>query len=318
MAKILVTGAAGFVGSRLSLKLVERGDQVVGIDNLNDYYSTAQKRRNLDELARFPGFEFSQTDFCDVAALQAVFTAHQFSAVAHIGAMASVRYSVKNPSIYAAVNVQGSVNLLEAARLQGPVHMLLASTGSVYGQSTPVPFKESAAADRPLAAYPASKRAMELFGHSYAHIFGMPVTVLRFFNVYGPHGRPDMMPWQWTLDILAERELTLFDGGALKRDWTYIDDIIAGFLSALESPSGYRVYNLGCGNPVENSEFVRTLESILDKTAKIKAVPAPASEPKITFADITLAGQQLGYKPVVQVREGLERFIAWLKACGSI
>ncbi len=313
MAKILVTGAAGFIGSRLSLKLLQRGDEVVGIDNLNDYYAVEHKHRNLLALKAQKRFTFTPCDFCDAAAVTQLFHQHQFSAVAHIGAMASVRYSVKNPAMYSSVNVHGSVNLFEAARRQGPVHMLLASTGSVYGQSTPIPFSESAPADRPLAAYPASKRAMEIFGHSYGHIFGMPVTVLRFFNVYGPHGRPDMMPWQWTLDILAGRKLTLFDDGRLKRDWTYIDDILSGFLSALDSPKGYRIFNLGCGNPVENTEFVKTLETILGKSAHIHSVPAPASEPKITYADISLARQELGYEPKVHVHEGLERFIAWLK-----
>ncbi len=313
MAKLLVTGAAGFIGSRLSLKLLQRGDEIVGIDNLNDYYAVEHKRRNLLALEQQSCFTFAACDFCDAKAVNQLFDAHKFSAVAHIGAMASVRYSVKNPSLYSTVNVHGSVNLFEAARRQGAVHMLLASTGSVYGQSTPVPFSESAPADRPLAAYPASKRAMEIFGHSYSHIFSMPVTVLRFFNVYGPHGRPDMMPWQWTQDILAERELTLFDGGKLKRDWTYIDDIIDGFLAALDTPKGYRIFNLGCGNPVENTEFVKTLEKILGKSARIHAVPAPASEPKITYADISLARRELGYEPKVHVHEGLKRFITWLK-----
>ncbi len=313
MAKILVTGAAGFIGSRLSLKLLQRGDEIVGMDNLNDYYAVEHKRRNLHALEQHSRFSFAACDFCDAPAVNRLFDDHQFSAVAHIGAMASVRYSVKNPSLYSTVNVHGSVNLFEAARRQGPVHMLLASTGSVYGQSTPVPFSESAPADRPLAAYPASKRAMEIFGHSYSHIFSMPVTVLRFFNVYGPHGRPDMMPWQWTLDILAGRELTLFDGGKLKRDWTFIDDIIDGFLAALDTPKGYRIFNLGCGNPVENTEFVKTLEKILGKSARIHPVPAPASEPKITYADISLARRELGYEPKVHVHEGLQRFIVWLK-----
>jgi len=313
MAKILVTGVAGFIGSQLSVKLLQRGDEVVGIDNLNDYYAAEHKQRNLKALKQHPQFTFVHCDFCDATAVNHVFDHHRFSAVAHIGAMASVRYSVKNPAVYSTVNVHGTVNLFEAARQQGAMHMLLASTGSVYGQSTPVPFAESAPADRPLAAYPASKRAMEIFGHSYSHIFAMPVTVLRFFNVYGPHGRPDMMPWQWTLDILSGRELTLFDGGKLKRDWTYIDDILGGFLSALDTPKGYRIFNLGCGNPVENTEFVKTLEKILGKPARIHAVPAPASEPKITYADISLARRELGYEPKVNVAEGLERFIDWLR-----
>ncbi len=311
--RVFITGCAGFIASRLAKALLARGDQVVGIDNLNDYYPLEHKRRNLSDLTGTPGFSFVQMDICNYEGLTALFDQHRFDAVAHIAAMASVRYSVAHPLLYGSVNVQGSINVLEAARLHGAPHCLLASTGSVYGRSTPVPFKETAAADMPLAAYPASKRSMELMGHSFAHLWNMPVTVLRFFNVYGPHGRPDMMPWQWTLDILAGRELTLYDAGNLKRDWTYIDDLLAGFIAALAKPNGFQIYNLGCGNPVANIDFVKTLEQLLGKPARFKNVPAPASEPPITFADITKARTELGYHPKVLAPEGLQRFIAWLR-----
>jgi UDP-glucuronate 4-epimerase len=316
MMKVLVTGAAGFIASRLSLRLLQRGDSVVGLDNLSDYYPVEHKRRNLTDLTSHSGFTFVEGDLRDADLLLRLCQQHQPAAIAHIGAMASVRYSVTNPLIYAAVNVQGTLNLLDAARQIGKPHCVLASTGSVYGQSTPVPFPETAAADRPLAPYPASKRAMELFAHSHHHVWNLPVTILRFFNVYGPHGRPDMMPWHWARQIMAGDELTLFAAGHLKRDWTYIDDILDGFIAALDSAQGYRIYNLGCGHPVENLDFVKTLEEILGKKAKCRDVPAPVSEPPITYADITKARRELGYEPKVRVPQGLERFINWMQNTG--
>ncbi|HEY3875831.1 MAG TPA: NAD-dependent epimerase/dehydratase family protein, partial [Candidatus Kapabacteria bacterium] len=221
----------------------------------------------------------------------------------------------QHPSVYGSVNVMGSLNLMEAARLTNPMpRMVMASTGSVYGANTPVPFREDAAADRPLAPYPASKRAMELLAHSHHHIFKLPITVVRFFNVYGPQGRPDMMPWQWTFDILAGKELTLYNAGKLKRDWTYIDDIVAGFVAALDKPLGFEIVNLGCGNPVENTRFVQILESLLGKKAKVIDTPTPSSEPPISFADISKAKKLLGYEPRVLVEEGLKNFIQWLRS----
>lgn len=308
---ILVTGAAGFVGSRLSRALLERGDRVVGIDNLNDYYALAHKQRHLADLLLNDRFTFAQMDLSDPTALLKLMQEHSPAAVAHLAAMAAVRYSVQHPLIYGTVNVQGSMNLLDAARQAGSLRVVLASTGSVYGASTPVPFVETAPADRPLAPYPASKRAMELMAHSYHHLFELPVTILRFFNVYGPHGRPDMMPWQWTQMILRGEPLTLYSGGRLKRDWTYIDDIVSGFIAALDRPMGYEIINLGCSNPVENIEFVRTLEKLLGRDAKIVDAPCPASEPLVTYANINKARTLLGYQPKVNVEEGLSRFIKW-------
>jgi UDP-glucuronate 4-epimerase len=311
---VFVTGVAGFVGSRLAKALLARGDGVVGLDNMNDYYPLEHKERHLSDLRDQPGFTFLHGDLRDAPMLLEAFEKHRPDAVAHLAAMAAVRYSVEHPLLYGAINVQGSVNLLDAARRTTLCRCVLAGTGSSYGANTPVPFVETAAADRPLAPYPASKRAMELFAHSYAHLWKLPVTCLRFFNVYGPHGRPDMMPWRWTLAIHRGEPITLYNGGRLKRDWTYVDDIVAGFIAALDKPFAYEVINLGCGNPVENTRFVQILEELLHRKAQVIETPAPASEPPITYADTTKAKSLLGYEPRVSIEEGLSRFVNWMRA----
>lgn len=316
--RVFVTGAAGFVGSRLSKMLLARGDEVLGLDNLNDYYPVVHKRRNLSELTGQKGFTFIEGDLRDAPGLLQMFQQHKPDAVAHLAAMAAVRYSVEHPLIYGEVNVQGSMNLLDAARQIGEPRCVLASTGSTYGKDTPAPFKETAVADRPLAPYPASKRAMEVFAHSYHHLWKLPTTILRFFNVYGPHGRPDMMPWQWSRMIHAGEPITLYGQGKLRRDWTYIDDIVAAFIAALDKELKFEIINIGCGSPVENIEFVRILEELTGKKAKIVDAPTPPSEPMVTFADISKAGQLLGYKPKVSVREGLGRFVEWMRGTGFL
>jgi UDP-glucuronate 4-epimerase len=312
--RVFVTGAAGFVGSRLAKALINRGDTVIGFDNFNDYYSVVHKDRHLVDLLPSRAFTMVKGDLRDAPLLRDLFQKHKPDAVAHLAGMAAVRYSVQYPLLYADVNVQGSVNLLDAARQIGQPTCILASTGSVYGSDTPVPFVETAAAACPLAPYPASKRAMELFAFSYAHLWKLPTTIVRFFNVYGPHGRPDMMPWQWTQKILAGEPLTLYGGGKLKRDWTYIDDILAGFIAALEKKLPNEILNLGCGCPVENLEFIEILESLLGKKAKIIDTPTPPSEPLITYADVSKARRLLGYEPKVSVSEGLKRFVEWIRA----
>jgi UDP-glucuronate 4-epimerase len=311
--KVFLTGVAGFVGSRLAKALLARGDTVVGLDNMNDYYPLVHKERHLADLRGQGGFTFVQGDLRDAPLLLELFQMHKPDAVAHLAAMAAVRYSVQHPLMYGTINVQGSVNLLDAARQVGRPRCVLASTGSSYGSNTPTPFVETAAADRPLAPYPASKRAMEVFAHSYAHLWKLPTTCLRFFNVYGPHGRPDMMPWKWALAINAGEPITLYNAGHLKRDWTYVDDIVAGFVAALDRPFDYEIINLGCSCPVENLDFVRVLENLLHRKATIIDAPCPSSEPLITYADITKAREKLGYNPRVSVEEGLSRFVSWLR-----
>jgi UDP-glucuronate 4-epimerase len=289
---------------------------VVGHDNFDPYYAREHKERHLRDLRGEKGFTFVEGDLRDAEGVAKVFAEHRPGAVAHMAALAGVRYSAKLPLVYGGVNVVGTMHVMDAVRQFGgaEVRCVLASTGSVYGTSTPVPFKEEASADRPLAPYPASKRAMELMAHCYHHLWKMPTTVVRFFNVYGPHGRPDMMPWQWTLDILSGKALTLYNGGRIKRDWTYIDDIVSGLMLALDKPMGYEVVNLGCSNPVENLKFVEVLEGLLEKKAVIEDTPTPPTEPLITYADVTKARRVLGYEPKVQVEEGLKQFVEWMRA----
>ena len=319
--RIFVTGAAGFIGSRLARALVARGDHVIGHDNFDPYYAREHKERHLRDLLPEARFTLIEGDLRDAPGLLGIFREHKPDAVAHMAAMAAVRYSMNHPLVYGEVNVQGTMNLLDAARQVGgeKVRCVLASTGSVYGTSTPVPFQEDAAADRPLAPYPASKRALELMAHCYHHLWKMPTTVVRFFNVYGPQGRPDMMPWQWTLDILSGKPLTLYNGGRVRRDWTYIDDIVSGLMLALDKRvSGFEILNLGCSDPVENLRFVEVLEGILGKKAVIVDTPTPPTEPMITYADVGKARAMLGYEPRVKVEEGLGRFVRWMRAEGIV
>jgi len=311
--KVFLTGAAGFIGSRLAKAILQRGDEVVGLDNMNDYYPLEHKQRHLNDLIPENRFSFIRADLCDAPRIRELLNQHRPDAVAHLAAMAAVRYSVQHPLMYALVNVQGTVNLLDAARQIGKPRCILASTGSTYGKDTPAPFTETASADRPLAPYPASKRAMELFAHCYHHLWKLPTTILRFFNVYGPHGRPDMMPWQWAQAIHRGQPITLYGAGKLKRDWTYIDDIVAGFLAALDKGLEYEILNLGCSQPVDNFQFVQILEELIGRKAEIIDTPTPASEPTITFADISKARKLLGYDPKITVREGLTRFIDWMR-----
>jgi UDP-glucuronate 4-epimerase len=316
--KVFVTGAAGFVGSRLSRALLDRGDEVVGFDNMNDYYPIEHKERHLADLRDDRKFTFIKGDLRDAQLLQDLFAQHKPDTVAHLGGMAAVRYSIQHPLIYGEVNVQGSLNLFEAARLNDNPLCVIASTSSVYGVTTPIPFKEDAPADRPLAPYPASKRAMELLAHSHHHLFKLPVTCVRFFNVYGPQGRPDMMPWQWSVAISKGEQIKLYNAGKMKRDWTYIDDIVAGFVAALDKPLGYEIINLGCARPIENVEFVRILEDLIGKKANVVDTPAPASEPIQTYADVSKAKRLIGYEPKVKFEEGLRRLVEWMRSEGII
>jgi len=309
--KILVTGGAGFIGSSLSERLLARGDEVIAIDNFNDYYSPARKRQNIAPFRDQANYTLYEIDFRDRAALAEIFSHHQPARIAHIGAMASVRYSVKNPHIYIETNIGGTTNLLELAQAYQVENFVFASTSSVYGQTQKVPFVETDPTDHPLAPYPASKKSGELMGHAYHNMHGLNFTALRFFNVYGPKGRPDMMPYMVTERILRGETIILFDNGQMHRDWTFIDDILSGVIAALDRPLGYEIINLGRGEPVLMSDFVQIAEEIVGQKAIIEAVPAPASEPKITYAKIDKARSLLDYDPQTSVIDGLKAFWAW-------
>ncbi len=308
---ILITGGAGFIGSTLSEVLLKRGDTVVAIDNFNDYYSPARKRANVAPLRNHPNYTLYEADFRNQATVEEIFAKHKPKKVAHIGAMASVRYSVKYPHIYIETNIGGTNNLLEAARQQNTGNFVFASTSSIYGQTDKVPFVETDSTDYPLAVYPASKKSGEVLGHAYHNMHGLNFTALRFFNVYGPKGRPDMMPYMVTERIMKQEEITLFDNGQMHRDWTYIEDIVAGVVAALDTPLGYEVINIGRGEPVLMSDFIEIAEEIVDNKAIIKVAPAPASEPKITYANVDKARQLLNYNPQTSIVDGLTNFWQW-------
>ncbi len=310
---ILVTGGAGFIGNHLAHALLTRGDTVVAIDNFNDYYDPAIKRANARRLAEHPHFTLVEADIRDRAAVDALFDAHDIRGVAHLAAMAGVRESVRQPRLYVEVNLNGTLNLLDAAQRHGTDIFVQASTSSVYGETKQIPFVETDSADRPLAAYPASKRAAELLGHTFYHLHGLNVTVLRFFNVYGPAGRPDMMPLRVMNAVLDGTEIPIFNGGDIHRDWTYVDDTVAGVIAALDHPLGYEVMNLGCGSPISLREFIEVIEQQAGRKLNTRDVPTPPSDPPITFCDNTKIRTLLGFQPQTSVRDGLVKTWEWFR-----
>jgi len=313
---ILVTGAAGFIGSHVASRLLARGDSVVGLDNLNEYYSPARKRQNLVEVAgavRGGGrFEFVEGDIRDRALLSRLFEQHQFSAVIHLAAMAGVRISVEDPWLYFDVNLTGTLNLLEAVRAQPrPANFVLASTSSVYGRSVALPFVETAAADLPLAPYATSKRAAEMLGFTYHHLHGIDFTALRFFTVYGPRGRPDMMAYKVLDSAFGGHTVPYFNGGQMHRDWTFVGDIAAGVVAAADRRLGYEVINLGRGEPVLLADFVDALTRLAGKPPRLETMPMADADVTYTYADISKARQLLGYQPEVSVDDGVRQFFEW-------
>jgi len=315
MKKILLTGAAGFIGSNTATALLQRGDVVVGVDNLNDYYDPARKQANLEEVrAEAPdaeNFIFHRTDIRDEDGIEALFAEHDFDAIVHLAAMAGVRASIEDPKLYLDVNLDGTLNLLEATQRHGQPTFVFASTSSVYGRTKVIPFIESDRADRPLAPYPASKRAAELLGHSYFHLFGQNFTALRFFTVYGPRGRPDMMAYKVLDNIFHGTEVPLYNNGQMHRDWTYVDDIVQGVVAAADRPLGYEIINLGRGQPTLLADFVRLIEEQAGQRANLIDQPMPAADMEYTYANIDRAKELLDYTPTVSVEQGVQRFWAW-------
>ena len=311
---IIVTGAAGLVGSHLSEVLLSQGRTVIGIDNLNDYYSVDQKRANLAGLVDHERFTLYETDIRDNDRVQKIFADHEPQAVAHLAAMANVRYSIGRAPLYTDVNIVGSVNLLEAAKATGVGNFVFASTSSAYGHTKQLPFLESDPSNAPLSAYPASKKAIELMGYTYHNLHQLNFTAVRFFSVYGPRARPDMMPFMITDRIQRGETITLFNAGQMKRDWTYVDDIVSGVVLAIDKPLGYEIVNLGRGEPVLMADFVTIIEELVGKQAILECPAAPSSEPEITFANIEKARTLLGYDPKTPVREGLAELWKWYQA----
>ena len=314
---IVVTGASGFVGYHVAEALLARGDTVIGLDNMNPYYDVRLKEARLDRLRVHPNFLFYQCDISDRAAVSAAFGRHgDISEIVHLAAQAGVRHSLVDPYSYVQSNVMGHLVMLEAARaIPGLRHFVYASSSSVYGANQRMPFRESDPVDTPVSLYAATKRADELMSHSYAHLFGLKQTGLRFFTVYGPWGRPDMAYYSFAQSILGGREITLYEGGTLKRDFTYIDDIVAGVIGCLAHPPEgalpARVLNIGNHQAEEVSRLVALLEDSLGRKAIVKSVPRPATDVAETYADVAEIGALTGFRPLTPLSLGIPRFASW-------
>jgi UDP-glucuronate 4-epimerase len=317
--KILVTGCAGFIGYHVAEALLARGDSVVGLDSLNDYYDVRLKQDRLDRLRGRDGFGFHHLDVSDKAAVGELVAAHaDLTGIVHLAAQAGVRHSLVDPYAYVQANVMGHLVVLEAARrLPGLRHLVYASSSSVYGANTEMPFRETDRVDRPVSLYAATKRADELMSHAYAQLFGLPQTGLRFFTVYGPWGRPDMAYFSFARAIAAGEPITLYDGGRLRRDFTYIDDIVAGVVGSLdrppEDPAVPRLLNIGNHQVEEVRELVRLLEENLGRKAIIRSAPRPSVDVEATFAAVEAIGRLTGFSPSTPLSLGIPRFVAWFR-----
>jgi UDP-glucuronate 4-epimerase len=312
--KVLVTGAAGFIGFHLTRRLLERGDTVVGVDNLNAYYDPALKKSRLEQLRKLQGFEFAQVDIADREAMEKVFGKATFDAIVNLAAQAGVRYSIENPYAYVDANVVGFMNILEGVRHHGTGNLVYASTSSVYGLNTNLPYKESENTDQPVSLYAATKKANELMAHSYSHLFKVPTTGLRFFTVYGPWGRPDMALFKFTKGILAGEPIPVFNEGKMVRDFTYIDDIVEGVVRVIDRPAPYRIFNIGNHKRVELLAYIRAIENALGMKAKLNLLPMQAGDVAATEADTSALQAATGFSPATPVEEGVKRFVDWYRA----
>jgi UDP-glucuronate 4-epimerase len=331
MAKILVTGAAGFIGSHTSQRLLARGDEVVGLDNVNDYYDPTLKESRLARLTSQPGFRFVRMELGDRAGMEALFKQERFDKVIHLAAQAGVRYSLTNPHAYVDSNLVGFMNILEGCRHHGVQHLTYASSSSVYGANTAMPFSVHQNVDHPLSLYAATKKANELMAHTYSHLYQLPTTGLRFFTVYGPWGRPDMALFLFTKAILEGKAIDVFNHGQMRRDFTYIDDIVEGVIRTSDhtaepnpawdsnapdpatSKAPYRIYNIGNNNPVELMHLISTLEQCLGRTAKKNMLPLQAGDVPATYANVDALVQDVGFQPATPIETGVARFVAWYR-----
>ena len=330
--KILVTGTAGFIGSHVAMRLLERGDEVVGIDNLNDYYDVELKKARLARFAGHPRYTHLAADLADRDAVEAAFSTHKPQRVINLAAQAGVRYAAQNPHVYVSSNVTGFLHILEGCRHPGVEHLVFASTSSVYGANRAMPFSEHSPTEHPLTLYAATKKANEQMAHSYAHLYGIPSTGLRFFTVYGPWGRPDMALFLFTKAILAGEPIKVFNHGHHKRSFTYVDDIVEGVIRTLDTVPGtnaewdamhpdpatsgvapYRIYNIGNEQPVELLRYIEVLEHCLGKKAVMELLPLQAGDVPDTEADVSELITNVGYRPVVSVEEGVAKFVEWYR-----
>jgi UDP-glucuronate 4-epimerase len=329
--KVLVTGAAGFIGFHTTRKLIERGHQVVGLDNLNDYYDVGLKLGRLELLKPLRGFSFVKLDLADREGMAALFAAERFSRVIHLAAQAGVRYSLTNPHAYVDSNVTGTVNVLEGCRHSGVGHLVFASTSSVYGMNTNMPFSPHRGVDHPLSLYASTKKAGELMAHNYAALFGLPVTVLRFFTVYGPWGRPDMALFLFARNMLAGKAIDVFNHGRHKRDFTFVEDIAEGVVRASDrvaapnpdwdpahpdpasSRAPFRVYNIGNNRPVELLRYIEVLEDCLGVKAERNLLPLQPGDVPDTYADVEDLVRDVGYRPSTSVEDGVRQFVDWYR-----
>ena len=334
--KVLVTGAAGFIGHNLSQVLLKRGDQVVGLDNLNDYYDVELKKARLASLTEHGGFQFAKLDLADRAGMERLFARHGFNRVVNLAAQAGVRYSIENPRAYVDSNLVGFINLLEGCRHHAIEHLVYASSSSVYGANTRMPFSIHHNVDHPLSLYAASKKANELMAHTYSNLYRLPTTGLRFFTVYGPWGRPDMALFLFTQKILKGEPIDVFNYGAHRRDFTYVDDIVEGVVRVLDSVatanpawSGatpdpgssnapYRIYNIGNNEPVELMRYIEVLENCLGQTAEKNLLPLQPGDVPDTYADVGDLMRDLGYAPSTPVETGVRRFVEWYRQYYSV
>lgn len=327
--KILVTGVAGFIGCEAALRLLERGDEVVGIDNLNDYYEVALKEARLARLDGRPGFRFVRLDIADRKGVADLFSTEKFDRVVHMAAQAGVRYSIENPHAYADSNMLGFLNILEGCRHNSVQHLVYASSSSVYGGNCKMPFSEHDSVDHPVSLYAATKKANELMAHTYSHLYKLPTTGLRFFTVYGPWGRPDMAPFLFANSILSGKTLKIFNHGEMKRDFTYIDDIVDGVIKVLDkivsdsaaydsmqvgaatNNAPYRIFNIGNESPIGLMDFVSLLEKCIGKKAEKLYLPMQPGDVMATYADTSLLRNWIGSSPKTSIESGVEKFISW-------
>lgn len=329
--KLLITGTAGFIGSALALRLLDRGDEVIGIDNLNDYYDVNLKKARLERIQDKPGFTDIRADLQDQQTINQVFATHKPQRVVNLAAQAGVRYSIENPHAYIDTNIVGFLNILEACRHYEVKHLVYASSSSVYGANTNFPFSVHNNVDHPISLYAASKKSNELMAHTYSHLFNLPTTGLRFFTVYGPWGRPDMSLFLFTKKILAGEPIDVFNYGHHRRDFTYVDDIVEGIIRVLDtlpqpntdwsgetpdpatSSGPYRLYNIGNNNPVELLHYIEVLEDCLGKKAKKNLLPLQPGDVPETYADVEDLVRDVDYRPQTKIEEGISRFVAWYR-----